>query len=199
MNDIYGYMRISEDQSEENQTLALREYGVEDSCIYKDRLEDLSYPAYNDLLDTIRPGDTVVLKSLDQLGDSYENIIREWEMVIKEHDAAIVVLDMQLPDMAKALNRQFVSEFVLDVMSYFEQNGKVLRRQKQREKIRAAHERGVKFGSPSKMVPEEFKKIKTEYERGGLTVTDAAARLHISRATFRKWMKNEEKIQKGGF
>ncbi|MCC8050890.1 MAG: recombinase family protein [Clostridiales bacterium] len=199
MNDFYGYMRISEDQSEEKQIFALREYGVEDSCIYKDRLEDLNYPAYYDLLDVIRPGDTVVLRSLDQLGDNYENIISKWEKVTKEHDAAIVVLDMELPDMAKALSGQFVSEFVLDVMNYVEQNRKVLRRQKQREGIRAAHERGVKFGSPPKMVPEEFKIIKREYEQGRLTVTDAAARLHISRATFRKWMKNEEIIQKGGF
>lgn len=192
MSDIYGYMRISEDQSEENQILALREYGVEDSCIYKDRLDDLSYPAFSDLLDTIRPGDTVVLGSVEQLGDSYENIISKWEKITIEHDAVIVLLDMQLPDMAKALSGQFISEFVLDVMKYVEQNRKVLRRQKQREGIRAAHERGVKFGSPSKMVPEEFRNVKEEYERGGLTVTDAAARLHISRATFRKWLKNDE-------
>lgn len=199
MNDFYGYMRISEDQSEEKQIFALREYGVEDSCIYKDRLEDLNYPAYHDLLDAIQSGDTVVLGSLDQLGDSYENIICEWEKVTKEHGAAIIVLDMQLPDMAKALSGPFVSEFVFDVMSYVEENRKVLRRQKQREGIRAAHERGVKFGSPSKMVPEEFQTVRAEYEQGRLTVTDAAARLHISRATFRKWMKNEEIIQKGGF
>ncbi|MCD7715597.1 MAG: recombinase family protein [Lachnospiraceae bacterium] len=189
MSNLYGYIRESEKQSGESQCLAIREYGVEDFRIYKDRRDDFS--AYQRLLDTIRSGDTVVLKSLDRLGDSYDDIIVRWEKITKEHDTAIVVLDMQLPDTVKALNGQFVSELVLDVLKYAERNQKVLRRQRQSEGIRAAHERGVKFGSPSKQVPEEFQRAKADYERGELTVTGAAARLHISRATFRRWMSEE--------
>ncbi|MCD7716544.1 MAG: recombinase family protein [Lachnospiraceae bacterium] len=187
MSNLYGYIRESEKQSAENQIPAIREYGVEDSRIYKDRRNDFS--AYQRLLDTIRSGDTVVLKSLDRLGDSYDDIIVRWEKITKEHDSAIVVLDMPLPDTAKALSGQFVSELVLDVLKYAERNQKALRRQRQSEGIRAAQERGVKFGSPSKQIPEEFQRVKADYERGELTVTGAAARLNISRATFRRWMK----------
>ncbi len=187
-NTIYGYVRESDDQNRENQALAIQEYGVEESCVYRDKQSDAGFPAYHLLLERLRPGDTIVLKSLDRLGDSYEDILVKWETITKDHDAAIVVLDMPLPDTAKMLNGRFVSELVLDVLKYAVRNQKVLRRQRQREGIRAAQERGVKFGSPSKLDPEEFQKVKADYERGALTVTSAAARLNISRATFRKWM-----------
>ncbi len=190
-NTIYGYVRESDKQSGEMQTHAIQEYGVEDSCVYRDKQNDAGFPAYHLLLERIRPGDTVVLKSLDRLGDSYDDIIVKWEKITKEHDTAIVVLDMQLPETAKALNGQFVSELVLDVLKYAERNRRVLRRRRQSEGIRAAHERGVRFGTPSKQVPEEFQKIKAEYEQGRLTVTDAAARLNICRATFRRWMSED--------
>ncbi|MCC8107287.1 MAG: recombinase family protein [Clostridiales bacterium] len=189
MSNVYGYVKDSDNQSVDTQIQAMRDYGVENSCIYKDERNDFS--AWQLLLGKVRPGDTVVLKSLDQLGDSYEAIIGEWEKLTKEHDAAAVVLDMPLPDTAKALNGQFVSELVLDVLNYVEQNRKVLRRRKQKAAIRAAQEKGVKFGSPSKLIPEEFEKVKTEYERGDLTVTAAAKQLDISRATFRRWVKKE--------
>ncbi len=188
-NTIYGYVRESDKQSGEMQTHAIQEYGVEDSCVFRDKQNDAGFPAYHLLLERIRPGDTVVLKSLDRLGDSYDDILMKWEKITKEHDTAIVVLDMQLPDTAKALNGQFVSELVLDVLKYAERNQRVLRRRRQSEGIREAHERGVRFGSPSKQVPEEFQKIKAEYEQGKLTVTDAAAQLNICRATFRRWLK----------
>ncbi|MCD7956324.1 MAG: recombinase family protein [Lachnospiraceae bacterium] len=195
-NTIYGYVRESDNQSVEKQILAIREYGVDESCVYKDKQEDAGFPAYHLLLERIRPGDTVVLKSLDRLGDSYDDILVKWEKITKDHDTAIVVLDMRLPDTAKALNGQFVSELVLDVLKYAERNQRILRRRRQSEGIRAAQERGVKFGSPSKQDPEEFQKVKADYERGALTVTGAAARLNISRATFRRWV-SEARAEEG--
>ncbi|MCD8348278.1 MAG: recombinase family protein [Lachnospiraceae bacterium] len=190
MNNIYGYVRESENQSEEKQILAIREYGVEDSCIYKDKPDDLA--AYHLLLSKVCPGDTIVLKSLDRLGYTYENILSEWQRITKEHEAAIVVLDMELPDMAGALNGQFLSELVYDVMSYVAQTRQDFKRQKQSEGISAAHQRGVKFGRPTKMNLAEFEKVRDAYERGAISVTEAAARLNINRATFRKWIKENQ-------
>ncbi len=196
-NTIYGYIRESENQSAETQTTAIQNYGVEDSCVFKDGANDAEFPAYHLLLDQLRPGDTVVLKSLDRLGYTYDEILAEWERITKEHEASIVVLDMPLPDTAGALNGQFLSELVYDVMSYVAQTRKDFKRQKQSEGIRAARARGVKFGSPSKKNLGEFRKVKGDYEQGKLTVTSAAARLNISRATFRRWV-SEDRAQVAG-
>ncbi|MCC8138455.1 MAG: recombinase family protein [Clostridiales bacterium] len=193
-NTIYGYVRESENQSAETQTTAIQEYGVEDSCVFKDGLNDAEIPAYHLLLEKLRPGDTVVLKSLDRLGYTYDEMLTEWQRITKEHEASIVVLDMPLPETAGALNEQFLSELVYDVMSYVAQTRKDFKRQKQSEGIRAARARGVKFGSPSKKNPGEFRKVREEYEQGKLTVTSAAAQLNISRATFRKWV-SEDRAQ----
>ncbi|MCD8347041.1 MAG: recombinase family protein [Lachnospiraceae bacterium] len=195
MNHIYGYVRESENLSEDTQLLAIQEYGVAESCIYKDGQNESE--AYRVLLDKIQPGDSVVLSGIECLGNCYEDVINEWERITKEHETAIVLLDMQLPDTAKALSGQFVSELVLDVLNYVEKNRREFRRQRQREGISAAHSRGVKFGRRSKMDIGEFKKVKDAYERGELTVTAAADRLAVSRGTFRRWMKGIPEIENG--
>ncbi|MCD8348971.1 MAG: recombinase family protein [Lachnospiraceae bacterium] len=199
MNHIYGYVRESENLSEDNQLLAIQEYGIDESCIYKDRRNESQ--AYHVLLDKIQSGDSVILASIDCLGNSYEDVIDRWENITKEHETAIVLLDMQLPDTAKALNGQFVSELVLDVLNYVEKSRREFRRQRQREGISAAQSRGVKFGRRTKMDVREFQKVKDAYERGELTVTAAADKLEISRGTFRRWIKEtpeEEAVEGAG-
>ncbi|MCC8051373.1 MAG: recombinase family protein [Clostridiales bacterium] len=185
---MYGYVRVSENQSEETQVQAIRAYGVENAYVYTDAQDEPDFPAYQLLLEKLQPGDTVVLKSLDRLGYTYEDILTEWQRITKKHEAAIVVLDMPLPDMAGALNGQFLSELIYDVMSYVAQTRHDFKHKKQSEGISAAQSRGVKFGRPTKMKLEEFEKVKEAYERGEISVTEAAARLHINRATFRRWV-----------
>ncbi|MCD7956750.1 MAG: recombinase family protein [Lachnospiraceae bacterium] len=139
----YGYVRESENLSENNQLLAIQEYGVDESCIYKDRRNESE--AYHVLLDKIQSGDSVILSSIDCLGNSYEDVINEWKTITKEHETAIILLDMQLPDTAKALNGQFVSELVLDVLNYVEKNRREFRRQRQMKGINAATVRGCEI------------------------------------------------------
>ncbi|MCD7867639.1 MAG: recombinase family protein [Clostridiales bacterium] len=198
-NTIYGYVKISEIESDvDGQLAAIRDYGVEDSCIYIDRisLENPAFPAYQTLLERIRPGDTIVLKSFDLPGDTWEDIISQWRRITTEHGTAIVVQDMTLPDTAKALNPQFVSELVLDILGYMAQNRRELRRQKQSEGITAAHRRGVKFGRPTKKDSAEFEKVKNSYKNGEISSEEAARRLNISRGTFYKWLRNETSGEK---
>lgn len=67
----YAYIRVSSrDQNEDRQMVAMEEFGIEPRNIYMDKQsgKDFSRPGYLKLLGKLRPGDTIVVKSIDRLG-----------------------------------------------------------------------------------------------------------------------------------
>ena len=83
-NKVYGYARVSaRDQNLDRQIDALNEFGVEPSMVFTDKASgmDFNRPAYKRLMRKLRPGDTVVIKSIDRLGRDYEEILVEWRRI----------------------------------------------------------------------------------------------------------------------
>lgn len=106
---IYGYVRVStKEQCEERQMIALREFPVPDSNIFIDKLsgKDFNRPRYRKLLKKLRPGDILVVKSIDRLGRNYEEILNQWRIITKEKRVDIVVLDMPLLDTRQTVIRE---------------------------------------------------------------------------------------------
>lgn len=92
---IYGYARVStREQNEERQIIALREYGVQDRYIFMDKQsgKDFDRPAYQRMMKKLKPGDLLIIKSIDRLGRSYEDILEQWRFITREKRASIVVL-----------------------------------------------------------------------------------------------------------
>ena len=124
---IYGYVRVStKEQNEDRQLIALREFPVLVNNIYMDKLsgKDFNRPQYRKLLRKIRPGDIVVIKSIDRLGRNYEEILMQWRIITKEKQVDVVVLDMPLLDTRKSgndLTGTFVADLVLQILSYVAQ------------------------------------------------------------------------------
>lgn len=99
--DTYGYVRVStKEQNEDRQIIAMREFGVADSCIVLDKQsgKDFERPGYRRLVRKLKAGDTLVIKSIDRLGRNYNEILDQWRLLTKEKQVAIVVLDMPLLD-----------------------------------------------------------------------------------------------------
>ena len=99
--DTYGYVRVStKEQNENRQMAAMREFGVEESRIILDKQsgKDFQRPGYRRLIQTLKAGDTLVVKSIDRLGRNYDEILEQWRLLTKEKKIAIVVLDMPLLD-----------------------------------------------------------------------------------------------------
>ena len=167
--NIYGYVRVStKEQNEARQVLALREYCVSEKNIYIDKVsgKDFNRPQYRKLMRNIKPGDILVIKSIDRLGRNYEEILVQWRMITKEKAVDIVVLDMPLLDTRKSghdLTGTFIADLVLQILSYVAQTERENIRQRQREGIIAAKLRGVKFGRPEKPVPDKFWKLKDDW------------------------------------
>ena len=196
--NIYGYVRVStKEQNEARQVLALREYCVSEKNIYIDKVsgKDFNRPQYRKLMRNIKPGDILVIKSIDRLGRNYEEILVQWRMITKEKAVDIVVLDMPLLDTRKSghdLTGTFIADLVLQILSYVAQTERENIRQRQREGIIAAKLRGVKFGRPEKPVPDKFWKLKDDWENKKISSRAAARELSIAQDTFLRWTRDKK-------
>ena len=150
---IYGYIRVStREQNEDRQLIALREIGVPEKNIYLDKQsgKDFNRPQYKKLLRKMKKDDLLYIKSIDRLGRNYEEILQQWRVLTKEKGVDIVVLDMPLLDTrrGKDLMGTFLSDIVLQVLSFVAENEHTNIRQRQAEGIAAAKAKGIHLGRP---------------------------------------------------
>lgn len=189
----YGYIRVStKDQNEDRQRIAMHAFGIADRNIFLDKQsgKDFLRPSYMRLVKKLKPGDTLVIKSIDRLGRNYDEILEQWRLITKEKHAAIVVLDMPLLDtrQGRDLTGTLIADIVLQLLSYVAQVERDFIRQRQAEGISAAKAQGVRFGRPPKQRSPEFLALKADWERGDISARAAAKQLGISHSTFRKWV-----------
>lgn len=186
----YGYVRVSsKDQNEDRQMIALREVGVPDKNIFIDKQsgKDFQRPKYKRLLRRVKPNDLIYVKSIDRLGRNYEEIQDQWRLLTKEKRVDIVVLDMPLLDTrrGKDLMGTFLSDIVLQVLSFVAENERTNIRQRQAEGIAAAKAKGVRFGRPPSPLPENFHQVYQRWKLGEITGTAAAQECGMPLSTFR--------------
>lgn len=197
MPEKYGYARVStRDQHEDRQIIALADFGVGDDNIYLDKLSgrDFDRPQYKKLMRRLKKGDVLVIKSIDRLGRNYDEIIRQWQLITKEKEVNIVVLDMPLLntwDRDRDLTATFVADLVLQILSYVAETERENIRSRQAEGIRAAKRRGVRFGRPPKPRPEGFAETAISWKRGEVSSREAAGRLGLPQTTFLRWAKEK--------
>lgn len=188
--NIKGYIRVSNhDQNENRQLVALQEVGVLNADIYMDKQsgKDFERPQYKKMLRKLKRGDLLYIKSIDRLGRNYTEILEQWRILTKEKGVDIVVLDMPLLDTrrGKDLMGTFLSDIVLQVLSFVAENERVNIRQRQAEGIAAAKARGVRFGRPSTPLPENFHGVYQRWRAGKINGTEAAKECGMAISTFR--------------
>ena len=187
----YGYARVSsKEQTEQRQIIALTEFGVSSKNIYMDKQsgKDFERPRYKRLIKRLRPGDLLVVRSIDRLGRNYSEILEQWRLITKEKRADILVLDMPLLDtrsQSRDLMGTFLSDIVLQVLSFASENERINIRQRQAEGIAAAKSRGVRFGRPPRPLPDNFYILYQKWRAGKITGTAAAKACGMPLATFR--------------
>lgn len=98
------------------------------------------------------------IQSIDRLGRDYREIQEQWRHISHEKKSDIVVIDMPLLDTrrGKDLIGTFLSDIVLQVLSFVAENERSSIKQRQAEGIAAAKARGVKFGRPAAPLPADF-------------------------------------------
>ena len=189
MSNIYGYVRVStREQNEDRQMIALREMGVQPSNIFLDKQsgKDFERPNYKKLLRKLKKDDLLYVKSIDRLGRNYEEIQNQWRLLTKEKGVDICVIDMPLLDTrrGKDLVGTFLSDIVLQILSFVAENERTNIRQRQAEGIAAAKAKGVKFGRVPKPLPDGFHNAYQRWKRGEITGSEAARECGLPRSTF---------------
>lgn len=188
----YGYARVStREQNEARQLAALKKWGIKKKRLIMDKQsgKDFCRPGWQSLMERLQPGDLVVVQSIDRLGRSYEDILEQWRTITREKGADLLVLDMPMLDTrakGKDLTGKFISDMVLQVLSYVAQTERENIRRRQAEGIAAAKARGVRFGPRPLPLPPEFDAAVREYRAGKLSVRQAARRSGMSATTFFK-------------
>ena len=187
---VYGYVRVStQEQNENRQLSALRDAQVPAQNVYTDKQsgKDFDRPQYKRLVKKIKPGDLLYIKSIDRLGRNYEEIQIQWRVLTKEKGADICVLDMPLLDTrrGKDLMGAFLSDIVLQVLSFVAENERTSIRARQAEGIAEAKARGVRFGRPAAPLPDCWKDVFQRWRSGEITGAEAARQCRMPLSSFR--------------
>lgn len=186
MTVTYGYIRVSSrDQNEDRQMDALQSL-VAKKNIYIDKQsgKDFDRPQYKKLVKKLKKDNLLYIKSIDRLGRNYSEIQDQWRYLTKEKGVDIVVLDMPDTRRGKDLMGTFLSDIVLQVLSFAAENERSNIRQRQAEGIAAAKARGVRFGRPQIQLPDHFGQIVAAWERGEITIHEVIRQCDMSEATF---------------
>lgn len=189
MKKTYGYIRVSSrDQNESRQRIAFKEFKIPDKNIFMDKQsgKDFERPQYKKMVEKLKKDDLLYIKSIDRLGRNYEEILEQWRILTKDKGIDIVVLDMPLLDTrrGKDLMGTFLSDIVLQVLSFVAENERANIRQRQAEGIAAAKARGVRFGRAPLPLPENFHVVYQMWQEGKLSGVNAAKECGMSKSTF---------------
>ena len=152
---FYGYARVStKEQNEDRQIIALHDYKIDEKNIFIDKESGKNFKRENylKLIKKIKHGDVIVVKSIDRLGRNYTEIIQQWRLITQEKKTDIIVIDMPLLNTTKNkdLFGSFISDLVLQILSFVAENERVNIKKRQAEGIAIAKIKGVKFGRKRK-------------------------------------------------
>ena len=184
---VYAYAVASKEEFSKRIS-RLSELNIPDKNIYSDIKEGNAKNArssWNALAEKIGEGDILYCQSFDDLGRDCREILDNWNLLTREKEADIAILDYPLLDTRwrKDVLGDFVSEMVRDILGYMA--GKHEERLLiQRKGIREAMEQGVRFGRPKKELPGGFGEALASYLGGEKNLDDAAASCGMSRSTF---------------
>lgn len=189
MEKTYGYVRVSsQDQNEARQLIEMEKAGVPRDNIYMDKQsgKDFNRPNYKRMLKKLKEGDILYILSIDRLGRNYEEILSQWRCITKDKKVDIVVIDMPLLDTRRDKNLlgTFISDMVLQLLSFVAQNERENTRIRQAQGIAAAKARGVKFGRPIKEVPTDFACEVDKWAKKEIPIDEILEKYDMCKATF---------------
>jgi len=177
--EAFAYVRVSmKEQSADRQLIALEPYEIPPENLFVDKKsgKDFNRPRYKAMLRKLRTGDLLYVKSIDRLGRDYAEIIEQWRVLTREKGVDIKVLDMPMLDTTycKDLLGTFISDLVLQVMSFTAQLERENILQRQAEGIAAAKAKGVRFGRTAVILPDDFEEIYQRWRSRELSNEQAA-------------------------
>ncbi len=195
-NKTFSYLRTSsKEQNIDRQLEAIKPFNIDERDIFIDKQsgKDFNREQYMLLKKALRQDDLLVIKSIDRLGRNYTQILQEWSDITKNIKANIVVIDMPLLDTRNKDNGllgTFISDIVLQILSYVAEQERSFIKQRQSEGIATAKLKGTKFGRPKIEKPENFDEVVKKWKNKEITAVQAQKELNLKPNTFYTMVKN---------
>lgn len=192
----YGYIRVStKEQNIDRQLNCMYAQGLDNKNIFIDKQsgKDFDRNEYQKLKKMLKSGDLLIIKSIDRLGRNYDMIIEEWRTLVNILNVDIQVLDMPLLDTraeGRNLIGKFISDIVLQILSFVAENERDNIKLRQAEGIRIAKEKGKHLVRPKIILPNNFKNIANKYKNKEITLAEALSALNMNRSSFYKNLKS---------
>jgi len=186
-----GYARVSStDQNLDRQIQALTEYGINERDIITDKASGKDFDRQGYIMlknQMLRKGDTLVIKELDRLGRSYEQMKTEW-WELQQMGIDIVILDMPILNTKEKsdLEKALIANIVFELLAYTAEKERRKIKARQEEGIAVAKNKGVRFGRPCADVPEGFEAECRRWHAGEQSAVETMKRLGLKRTTFYK-------------
>lgn len=212
---VFAYVRVSsKDQNEERQINRIKEYcsknglTIDDRDIYIDKEsgKDFNRNEYQMLKRQLRKGDTIIISELDRLGRNMGELKQEW-VFFATNNIDIVVLENELISTKEKsdLEKRLISTIVFELLAYLAEKERQKIKERQRQGIEIAKNRGKKFGRPSinintlnkeqlKILEENFNKFNRNKNEREITAEEFRKKLALKRTTFYKIIKEYKKI-----
>lgn len=202
----FAYIRVSaKDQNEDRQLQEVLALGIKERDIYIDKEsgKDFNRPKYQAVKHALREGDLLYIKSIDRFGRNSKEIRKEWEEITQEIKADIKVLDMPLLDTTQHKDTlgTFVSDLVLQVLSFVAERERDSIHQRQAEGIAVAKAKGKHLGRPQmtldSLTREQKRALEILYPRWKnqeITAVQFMIELDLKKSTFYKIVKEYESL-----
>lgn len=192
---IYAYIRVSSNsQNIDRQLLEINKYNIPNERIFIDYQsgKDFNRTNYQLLKKALKKDDILIIKSIDRLGRNYKMITDEWSFLTNTLQIHINVIDMPLLNTNTSIDslmNNFISDIVLQILSFVAQNERENIKQRQKEGIRIAKLNGRHLGRPKLIIPDNFNDIVQKYKSKEISLNEALKIVKISKNSFYKYSK----------
>lgn len=199
MEKVYGYARVStREQNLDRQIAALREYVADERDIITDKEsgKDFDRTGYQYLRERlIRPGDTLIVKSLDRLGRNKEQVMEELRHY-RSDGVRVKILDLpttmiDLPD-GQDWIVEMVNNILIEVLASIAEQERLTIRQRQAEGIAEAKKQGRPLGRRKTDLPDEWEEVTGMWKSGSITAVQAMDRLGLKKSTFYRMVRERD-------
>ena len=195
----YYYARVStKEQNLDRQIAAFKALGASERDIITDKEsgKDLERTGYQALKNAIlRHGDTLVVKSLDRLSRSKNDIHNELRY-FKENGIRLKVIDLPTTMMELPAGQEWVFEMVnnilIEVLGTIAEQERTTIRQRQREGIEAARSKGKHLGRPPLVCPANWNEVYASWQRGEITAKKAMELTGLKRSSFYRFVNKSQ-------
>ncbi|MEH7480247.1 recombinase family protein [Neobacillus drentensis] len=202
MGRNYGYIRVStKEQNLDRQLSALLPYLSLDkngnSYLYQDKAsgKDMEREGFQEMLRSIREGDTLYIKSIDRLGRNKQQI-KEYLEYFKKEGIRVKIIDLPTTMQDVSEGQEWVidmiNNIIIEVYSSIAQQERETLLQRQSEGILEAKKKGKHLGRPVLELPKEWTKLYKQWKDGKIKAVEFMDLVDMKKATFYKKVKEYE-------